>query len=358
MDDFGKKIIGWYDLNRRDLPWRNTKDPYKIWLSEIILQQTRIDQGINYYLKFIKRYPTITQLANADQDEVYKLWQGLGYYNRASNMLKTAKIVLSDYGGKLPTNYVELLKLPGIGSYTAAAIGSIAFGINKPVVDGNVFRVLSRLFAIKTPINSTKGKKEFEKLASELMDDNPPGEFNQAMMEFGALYCKPINPGCEKCIFKNKCAAYRGKMVEQFPVKLDRVKIKKRYLYYFVISSINEDEEYYCLNKRNEKDIWKNLYEFPQIEFDSKTEPELATEKLMNNLKIKGNECHIQNISKTYRHQLTHQQINAVFIKLFVNNSDQFAGENSILLINKNSIMNYPVSRLIERYLQDQKMIK
>jgi len=357
MDRFGRILIKWYDKNKRNLPWRSTRDPYKIWLSEVILQQTRVEQGLNYYLKFVERFPTIKKLAAADSDEIYKMWQGLGYYNRADNMMNAAKAIVKDFNGRFPADYDELLNLKGVGNYTAAAIASLAFNISKPVVDGNVFRVLSRLFAIKTPINTSAGKKEFELIASKLISDHPPAEFNQALMEFGALYCKPKNPDCENCIFKKDCIARQKKEVISYPVKLPKRDIKKRFFYYVLIESDNGEGSFFLMKKRDKNDIWKKLYDFPLVEFSNITEPHTALNKLLAEINLKSSEYRIVDISDNYKHQLTHQQINAVFIRIFVNKIENIEAENSILLVNKNDITNYPVSRLIERYLQDQKLI-
>ena len=357
MNYFGQHLIKWYETNKRNLPWRNTRNPYKIWLSEIILQQTRVEQGLNYYLKFIEHYPAVEKLASANQDDVYKLWQGLGYYNRANNMLEAAKKIVQEFNGQLPSDYNELQKLKGIGSYTAAAIASIAFGISKPVVDGNVFRVLSRIYAINTPVNTSAGKKEFESLAAELMSDNEPGTFNQALMEFGALYCKPKNPDCPNCIFSNQCMAWQNKSIAKFPVKNKKKAIRKRYLYYMVIEATNKAGSEFLLMKRGEKDIWKNLYEFPSVEFENEKEPEKVIDQFNLIYQTNLKQFHIKNISENYIHQLTHQQINAVFIRLIVNNIEKIEAENSILLNSQKKITDYPVSRLTERYMQDQEII-
>ena len=293
----------------------------------------------------------------AKQDEIYKLWQGLGYYNRANNMMKAAKTIVNEFDGNLPADYQTLQKLRGIGSYTAAAIASIAFGISKPVVDGNVFRVLSRIYAINTPINTTSGKKEFEHLASTLMSDHEPGTFNQALMEFGALFCKPKNPDCPQCIFNNKCLAWQNKSVNKYPLKNKKKAVIKRYFYIFVIESSVNNESFFILQKRGEKDIWKNLYEFPSIEFKHKKDVEEVLYQFNTIHKLTTENYQIKSISDSYTHQLTHQQINAVFIRLIVNKIEKIEAENSILLVNQNEITNYPVSRLIERYMQDQKMI-
>ena len=233
---FSSGLLKWYKKNKRELPWRNETDAYKIWLSEIILQQTQVIQGTSYYLKFTKNYPKIGQLANATEDEVLKMWQGLGYYSRARNLHATAKFIQKEHKGVFPANYNDIKALRGIGDYTAAAISSFAFNLPHAVVDGNVYRVLSRLFGIETPIDSGQGKKEFQLLATDLMDKKDPGQYNQAIMEFGSQYCKPNKPNCEACIFSSKCFAFKAEKVNEFPVKVKKIKIKNRYLNYVVLA--------------------------------------------------------------------------------------------------------------------------
>lgn len=355
MKDFGENLLIWYRLNKRDLPWRETTDPYKIWLSEIILQQTRVIQGMNYFYQFVNEFPDVQALANAPQDKIYKMWQGLGYYNRAENLMKAAKTIVEKYQGKFPCEYDELLKIKGIGSYTAAAISSIAFNVARPVVDGNVFRVLSRIFGIETPVNTTKSKKEFELLAGKLMDTHPPGEFNQALMEFGALYCTVNNPDCENCIFKNKCYAFKNRLVNHFPVKNPKIPPKKIFFYFFVIEIINAEGFSFYIKRRSDKDIWRNLYDFPSVEF---TEPVEVMTVLNEFLKIiNQTNAVVKNISNTYVHQLTHRQINATFIRLIVDKLIDISDKNSLLLVSERDIEKYPVPRLLEKYLTDQKII-
>jgi A/G-specific adenine glycosylase len=357
-NDFGIRIINWYDKNKRYLPWRNTSDPYKIWLSEIILQQTRVNQGMEYYLNFVKRYPDIFSLERASQDEIYKMWQGLGYYNRADNLMAAAKTIVNDFHGIFPEKPEELIRIKGIGPYTAAAIASIAFNYPRAVVDGNVFRVLSRIFGITTPINTHSGKKIFEALAGELLTKNQAGTFNQAIMEFGALYCKPKNPDCPHCIFFTDCIAARQNRVEQFPVKKNKVKIRNRYFYYLFIRQ-NSGQGISCLLKRRDKkDIWKNLYDFPMLESTRKLNPAEIIENPMAKALFGKQKFNIEAISDEYRHQLTHQKIHAVFIKIIVNKNTEQLPEKSLLLVDENEIINYPVPRLLERYLQDQEILK
>lgn len=260
---FNKTLLHWYSANKRDLPWRKTKDPYKIWLSEIIMQQTQIAQGQPYYEAFIEQYPTIFDLAKADESAVLKLWQGLGYYSRARNLHFTAKYVSQEYNGVFPNTYKALLKLKGVGDYTASAIASFCYNEPSAVVDGNVYRVLSRYFGIDTPINSSQGNKEFKALASSLIDKEHPAEYNQAIMEFGALQCKPKNPLCDSCPLNTSCVALQKNMVDQLPIKINKTKVAVKYFNFLVVLSADEKT---IFEKREEKGIWQNLYQFPLIE--------------------------------------------------------------------------------------------
>ncbi len=259
---FSETIITWYSQNARELPWRKTKDPYVIWLSEIILQQTRVAQGLPYFHRLLEAFPTVLHLANADEDQLFRIWQGLGYYSRARNLHKTAKCI-AEAGGKFPSTYADLIKLPGIGPYTAAAIASFAFDEPKPVVDGNVFRILARHFGVDVDILHASARKIFADLADELIPKNQPAIFNQAIMEFGALMCVPKNPDCLSCVLNESCLALKAKRVADFPVKTKKSKVTHRYLNYVVFS---DDINSTIINKRTSKGIWYNLYEFPVIE--------------------------------------------------------------------------------------------
>lgn len=309
---FSKKLIVWYLQNKRNLPWRNTNNPYHIWLSEIMLQQTRVLQGLPYYLKFIEAYPKVEDLASAPEDEVLKLWQGLGYYSRARNLHATAKMVAKEMDGIFPNNYKDLLKLKGVGDYTASAIASISFNQPEAVVDGNVYRVLSRFFGISTPINSTAGQKEFKQLAQELIDKEQPGTFNQAIMEFGARYCVPQNPDCENCIFNDSCVAFQQKKVAQLPVKIKSKPVKQRFFNYLVILSENERT---VLQQRNGKGIWHKLYEFPLIE--TSKEIEVSELQKLPQFQDFSEKINIRNISlynqEAVVHKLSHQHLNTRF---------------------------------------------
>lgn len=261
--NFSKNIINWYSVYKRDLPWRKTQNPYHIWLSEIILQQTQVKQGLPYYEAFVDTFPTVFDLANADEQSVLKLWQGLGYYSRARNLHFSAKYIADELKGKFPNTYNDIIKLKGVGDYTASAIASIAFGEVTAVVDGNVYRVLSRFFGIETPINSTDGIKAFKALATELIDPKQPAEFNQAIMEFGARQCRPKNPDCMFCPLQSGCVAFQKNKISELPVKLKKTKVRNRYFNYLVFL---DSENKTLLKKRTEKGIWQNLYQFPLIE--------------------------------------------------------------------------------------------
>ena len=260
---FSNSLIHWYLQNKRDLPWRNTTNPYWIWLSEIMLQQTRVAQGLPYFLTFTEAFPTIFDLAKADEEQVLKLWQGLGYYSRARNLHATAKYIAFDLNGEFPSNYKELLKLKGVGEYTAAAIASFSYNEPVAVLDGNVFRVLSRYFNVDSDISLPKTKTEFQNLAQEVLEKDNPAIFNQAIMEFGALQCVPKNPDCNSCVLNSSCAALQYKRVDKLPVKNKKIKISKRYLNYLVLKDI---EGKMIVQKREGKGIWENLYEFPLLE--------------------------------------------------------------------------------------------
>lgn len=317
--NFTKTLIAWYLRHKRDLPWRHTTDPYYIWLSEIMLQQTRVAQGMPYYFSFTEAFPTVFDLANASEENVLKLWQGLGYYSRARNLHKTAQTVAFDLGGNFPQNYKDLLKLKGVGDYTAAAIASFSFNENVPVVDGNVFRVLSRYFDIETDIANASAKKEFAALAFELMPKNTQGRaqqseanpaiFNQAIMEFGALQCVPKNPNCSICPFNLGCLALKLKKVNLLPVKSKKVKVRRRFFNYVIFS---DEDRNTVIQKRSAKDIWHNLYEFPLIETDNETDMDFIAANLQD-LGVPNTIISISAFPKSIMHKLTHQHLNIKF---------------------------------------------
>lgn len=347
--NFSKNIIKWYGQNKRDLPWRRTKDPYLIWLSEIILQQTRVDQGLSYYQRFAAKYPTIFHLSKATENEVLKLWQGLGYYSRARNMHATAKLVVKEEKGVFPDSYLKLTKLKGIGEYTASAIASFAFKMSYPVVDGNVIRVLSRFYGIKTLSDTATGKKLIYEKALKLIDHKHPDLFNQAIMEMGALICKPQNPLCKHCVLCKECFAFEHNMIAELPIKKKKNKIKTRYFYYLMISPKEKPDNIY-IKKRTENDIWKNLYDFPLIESPVSLKPEKLINSHQWNSYFKNKNAQIRKKSKAIRHVLSHQIILAVFIHVCSEKIEKQEAKK-LTLINKKELHKYPIPRLLEEYL-------
>ncbi|MFC5283168.1 A/G-specific adenine glycosylase [Pedobacter alpinus] len=345
--NFSNELITWYRNNKRDLPWRNTNDAYLIWLSEIILQQTRVEQGMPYFLKFSEAFPTVKRFSEASEDEILRLWQGLGYYSRGRNMLKTAKRIVSDFNGVFPSAYADLITLTGIGEYTAAAISSFSNNEAKAVVDGNVYRLLARYFGIDTPINSTEGKKSFQAVADDLLDLNNAGEHNQAMIEFGALQCKPKNPNCQICPFIQSCYAYKHQKINDLPVKLKKLKIKERYFYFLIL--INEQNEI-LIKRRNNNDIWAGLYDLPSVEFTETTElPEL-----LNHADYKKwfkKILAIKSVSEKIKHILTHQKIYAQFLEISVAEKYNI-NTNDGIWVKVDEIYNYGMPKLIFAFLQ------
>jgi len=345
---FRKSLYDWYNVNYRDLPWRSTKDPYHIWLSEIILQQTRIDQGLKYYQTFIEHYPTIEDLADASEEEVLKDWQGLGYYSRARNLHFAAQQIMSEHGGNFPSTYSDIKALKGVGDYTAAAIASFAFDLPHAVVDGNVYRFLSRLFGISTAIDSTEGIKVFKSLAQTLLSETEPAIHNQAMMEMGATVCTPKKTKCKECLFVEKCIAHKEHTIDQLPVKKKKITQRTRFFHYLILDC----NEFLWLNKRDQKGIWQNLYDFPLIEASEqqRTKKELhQAVASMFNAEMKFNLLYISDLRK---HILSHQIVKARFYHLKTDNvpikSDYF------LQIRKAELKNYPIPRLIEKYLNEE----
>jgi A/G-specific adenine glycosylase len=311
---FSNSLTSWYLQNKRDLPWRNTTDAYQIWLSEIMLQQTRVAQGLPYFLNFIEKFPTVFDLAKATEEMVLKNWQGLGYYSRARNLHETAKFIAYSCNGKFPNTFIELQKLKGVGEYTAAAIASFSFNEIVPVVDGNVYRVLARYFDIETDIASNSAKKEFFELASELISKKNPALFNQAIMEFGALQCVPKNPNCAICVLNSSCAALQKKKVNVLPIKLKKTKITKRYLNYIVVA---DEDKNTVIQKRTEKGIWYNLYEFPVIESEKEEDFDFIESQLKNNLFEENKIISIEESNeKSILHKLSHQHLYIKFWKV------------------------------------------
>jgi A/G-specific adenine glycosylase len=342
MDIFNSRVHHWFSLYKRDLPWRSTRDPYFIWLSEIILQQTRIDQGLAYYLKFIEEFPTISDLAAATEDQILKLWQGLGYYSRARNLHFTAKYITTQYYGKFPDNYHSILLLKGIGEYTAAAIASISFNQEFPAVDGNVFRVLSRFYGISDPIDTSAGKKIFAELAKELIKGTDPGMHNQALMEFGALQCIPQKPDCLQCPLMEQCYAFSTKKITDFPVKRKKAKQQDRYFNYFVL--LHGDDTW--LQKRVGKDIWMNLFEYPMIETLSATSIETLFANTEVTRLIDTKQSLVEKVEDWKVHLLTHQKINYRIITIRLLHEIVLPSE--LMRVNKKDIFNFAVPKLLE----------
>ena len=338
MVHFQESLLTWYAKNKRDLPWRHTKDPYRIWLSEVILQQTRVNQGMDYYLKFIETFPTVVDLSKASEKQVLALWQGLGYYSRARNLHQAAKEVVNEHNGVFPSDYKTLLKLKGVGPYTAAAIASFSFNEAKAVLDGNVFRVLSRLYDINKPINSTNGQKEFQDISNNILNTLDPATHNQAMMEFGALVCTPKKPKCDECPFVLECNSHNNNTVLLRPVKLKKTKVRSRYFIYTVF--YNKLEQLVFLKKRESKDIWQNLYDFHLEEIQEK---KLFLERVESLEKDK----HIVKL----QHKLTHQVINAVF---FIEPTKESSNFKKLEPVHVEKINTYPIPTLIKNYLEKE----
>ncbi len=342
-------LISWYLQHKRLLPWRNTNDPYKIWLSEIILQQTRVDQGMDYYLRFAEAFPDVFGLAKAEEQVVLKLWQGLGYYSRARNLLATARVIANEHQGKFPNTYEGLIGLKGIGPYTAAAIGSFAFGLPHAVVDGNVMRVLSRVFDVQEAVNAGKGKKTIDELAEYCLSKKDPGTYNQAIMELGALVCTPSNPQCTACPLSVKCLSLANKTVHLRPVKVKKQKATLRQIDYAVITSAAQ----IVFRLRKEKDIWQGLHDFPSVESEHEKD---ALIRLVKESYPENEIARVPTLpEKSYTHQLTHRRIEARFWRF-----EMFGDipKNSIYLnVDKKDVDSLAVPRLIHKYLEDANMI-
>ncbi len=344
---FRAELHAWYEANHRTLPWREVKNPYLIWISEVILQQTRVEQALDYYKRFVTRFPTVADLAAADEGEVLKLWQGLGYYSRARNLHVSAKMIVRDFGGQFPTNYADVRRLKGIGDYTAAAICSFSYDLPYAVLDGNVFRFLARHFCVATPIDTTIGKREFSALAEALLDRTKPAQHNQAMMEMGALQCVAKSPKCAACPFFNTCVAVQNGTVEQLPQKSKKTKTRDRFFNYFLIKYRNG----LFLKKRTERDVWRNLYEFPLVETSEKvsTEMILADEKCQ---KLLGEDFILKQVSHEVKHVLSHQNIFARCFCIEAKQATDFLlQEFDYVAID--DVENYPVSRLVEIFLNE-----
>lgn len=338
---FSHKILIWYAENKRTLPWRRTKNPYKIWLSEIMLQQTRVVQGTPYYLKFVEHFPTVYDLADADEEYVLKLWQGLGYYSRARNLHATAKTVVNTYNGKFPNTYKELLMLKGVGDYTASAIASICFNEAQPVVDGNVYRVLARYYGISTPINSKEGIRYFKEMATKVMDADNIRDYNQGIMEFGAIQCRPKKPNCSNCPLNDSCIALKNNSVTNLPLKIKKTKVRNRYFNYLVfIDGKNRTR----LQQRTGKGIWQGLWQFPLLESKKELALEQVKEQVSTVVTLSESLEVVQHTQKIIIHKLSHQHL---YTRFWIIKTHEVL-EDTILF---NDLENYPVPVLIADFI-------
>jgi A/G-specific adenine glycosylase len=351
MADMLKSLYHWYQFNKRRLPWRETSDPYRIWISEIILQQTRVNQGKRYYERFMNRFPTLAELARSEKKDVLKIWQGLGYYHRAENIHQAAQQIVEKHQGRFPEEYDDILALKGIGDYTAAAIASIAFHKPYATIDGNINRVLARMFEIREPLHAASGKNIVRRKAVELLDSTYPGMHNQALMELGALICLPSRPLCNQCPVAQECLACKNQTVNQVPAKKTAGKQKNRFFYYFLF----EDQDAIYLQKRTKKDIWQNLYELPLIETPNPETPKEMLIMALNQFRITNNTLPEALIYGPVVHLLSHQKIHATFIHIFKKNIPGIIG--SPIRIFKKDIAKFAVPRLIEKYLVEKDLI-
>ena len=336
--------------NNRHMPWKGEKDPYKVWLSEVILQQTRVEQGWSYYEKFIKRFPTVHDLAAAEDEETFKLWEGLGYYTRCKNLLFTARFIVKEYNGKFPDSYENIAALKGIGSYTASAISSFCFDLPYAVVDGNVFRVLSRVFGIALPIDSTEGKKYFQNLAAKVLDKSKPGIFNQAIMDFGATVCKPL-PLCSSCLLNKICVAYKKSLVNTLPVKEKVLQKKMRWFSYFIL----EAEGKFLVRKRTANDIWQNLFEFYLVETESNPLWNKNSVTAFVNNQFNAGDFAIANIAAAASQQLTHQHIKGYFITLKCSTIPRSFSSDENQWLQKSDLAKLPFPKFINQHIDSAK---
>ncbi len=343
---FSRKILLWYGKNKRTLPWRQTKDPYRIWLSEIILQQTRVAQGLPYYSRFLERFPTVFDLADASEEQVLKLWQGLGYYSRARNLHATAKMVVKDYHGEFPDTYKGLLNLKGVGDYTASAIASISFDLPEPVVDGNVYRVLARYFGVELPINASEGIRYFKQLARKVMDPDRIRDYNQALMEFGAIQCTPKKPDCPGCPLNEGCVALQKSKVAELPQKLNKTKVRKRYFNYLVVV---DGKNKTLLQQRRGKGIWQNLWEFPLLETQGHIHRDELERTYNKVVPIDGSPNIFEFNTESIVHKLSHQHL---YTKFWILQTDSHLDKG----IDLTTISDYPVPVLIADFIKTFKI--
>lgn len=346
--EFSRLLLAWNTrTNRREMPWKGEKDPYKIWLSEIILQQTRVEQGLAYYNRFISTFPDIQSLANAPESQVFKLWEGLGYYTRCRNLVATARYITGELNGKFPGRFEDILSLKGVGPYTAAAISSFAFNLPHAVVDGNVFRVLARVFGMATPTDSPEGKRLFTALANELLDKVKPGIYNQAIMDFGAMVCKPKSPLCEECVMRRSCTAYTTGKVNLLPVKEKKVSVRKRWFYYLLVEYGNE----VIVQQRTASDIWRQLYEFTLVETEKELDTEGILEKALQQNLIPGKGYELVEVSGIFRQQLTHQLITGQFLRVKL--SKKHKAVNGGVWIRKADLQLYAFPQIINQHMKN-----
>jgi len=355
---FRSSLLDWYHINRRNLPWRNIDDPYRIWVSEIILQQTTVEQGLSYYLRFIETFKTVYELAAAPEQDVLKLWQGLGYYSRARNMHHAAQTVVNSFEGRFPDNHSDIIKLKGIGPYTAAAILSFAFNKPYPVLDGNVIRVVSRLFGIEDPVDSSKGLNQVKESLNLLFDTQNPADFNQAIMEFGATHCRQRNPLCEECLAKPYCVGFQNNIVSLLPVKSKSIAVRQRYFIYYVPLMSKDGNTYTFLKKRTGKDIWQNMYDFILFEKETPFNPESFFKSdsykdfvTHHNLPFKAPQKTIF-ISPPVVHKLTHQTINTFFI---IAQTPDFVMPSAFQKVKTNELNTFPLPKLVENFIEKLK---
>jgi A/G-specific adenine glycosylase len=345
---FTEKLMEWFATNHRPLPWKGVKNPYLVWLSEIILQQTTVRQGLPYFENFAKRYPSVKDLADAPEDEVMKLWEGLGYYSRARNLHATAKHIAYELNSSFPNTYEDILKLKGVGAYTAAAIASFAFDLPHAVVDGNVYRVLSRYFGIEEPIDSNKAKGIFTDLANELLDKNRPADFNQAMMDFGATHCTPAAPKCSECLMRENCQAFLSNKVSILPIKSKKIQKKTRFFNYLILNK----NENVLIKKRTAKDIWQDLYEFPMIETDNLIEKNEIQLRGSDFLNIDKKNIRIVRESQPFQQTLTHQKIIGVFWEIECE-KENFEKNNEMFEIKRKDLFKFAFPKIIDNYLKN-----
>ena len=345
--EFAALLLTWSSTHHRPMPWKNETNPYLVWLSEIILQQTRVEQGWNYYLSFKNRYPDIIALANAPEDEVLKLWEGLGYYSRARNLLQAAKFIRDRHQGKFPSSYEAIKALKGVGPYTAAAIASFAFGLPHAVVDGNVIRVISRLYMVEEPFDTTAGRKTFDAIAAQLLDKNKPGLYNQAIMDFGANICTPRQPLCSKCPFQASCLARTKDAIERFPVKAKKLVKTHRHFHFLLF----QYQDMFYLEKRANSDIWKGLYQFPLVESAVKIEDKMLMKSELI-LSIYGSKTpEFKNLDIHLKQQLTHQEITASFVMLRLTKAEISKLPSNWLSIKQENLDTFAYPRIIRCFL-------